>query len=250
MTNSARFINAYNKIDSCLRNIYNISAAVSFSDLIRRCAEKNYIVRSNETVLQDYARLRNAIVHKSTEEIVIAEPHDSVAHNIERLATLICTPPRATSVFAGRKVITIKAGNKLKDAIVLMRQSHYSNIPVYKDNQLIGILNNKIIVHKIGGEISEGRSVDRYLASASVEDVLEESYFDTYYRVCGRNTTIDNISEYFNSNRKLIAVIITENGMRTSKPLCIITTYDITEINRILDNYQEQETAKKRTKNG
>jgi CBS domain-containing protein len=238
MTNSARFILAYNKIDSCLRNVYNISSNVSFSEVIRRCAGKNYIVRSNETLLQDYARLRNAIVHKSTEEIVIAEPHLSVVENLEHIASLICTPPRVISVFGGRKVITIKSDAKLKDAIKLMRESHYSNIPVYKNTILKGILNNKIIVNKVGEQLAKKASVDAYLDNIATGDILDESYFDRYYRLCSKNTTLENIAEFFYSNRTLIAVLVTESGARTQKPLCIITTYDLTEINGILDNYQ------------
>lgn len=238
MTNSSRFIIAYNKIDSCLRNIYNYSSSISFSDLIKRCSVKNYIVRSNDTLLQDYARLRNAIVHKSTEEMIIAEPHDSVTANIEKLASLICTPPRALSIFKNRKVLTISSDARLKDAVKLMRESHFSNIPVYSNNVLKGILNNKIIVSKIGLQLERGASIDKYIDNTAVGDALDQTYFDTYYRLCSKKVTIDNLAEYFNQNRKLIAVLITENGVVTEKPICIITAYDLTEINNIIDNYQ------------
>lgn len=237
MANSQRFITAYNKIDSCLRSIYNLSANISFTDMVRRCADKNYIVRANETELADYARLRNAIVHKSTEEIIIAEPHIDVTENFERLAKLICTPPKAVSVFAKRKVITIEADTKLKNAIKLIRESHYSNIPVYKDMSLKGIINNKIIVNNIGRIIGEKLSIDDYVNRVTVGSVLEEGYFETYYTLCGKDVTLENLLNLFSENRRLIAALVTEHGTRLERPICIITAYDITEINEILDNY-------------
>lgn len=238
MTNSARFIIAYNKIDSCLRNIYNFSSSITFADLIRRCADKNQIVRSNETLLGDYARLRNAIIHKSTEEIIIAEPHTSVTEKLEQIAGLICTPPKALSVFGNRKVTTIDADTKLKFAIKLIRESHFSNIPVYKDTILKGILNNKIIVKKIGEQLGKGNSIDEYLNNETAAGILEEGYFDTYYKIFSKKVTLENLADAFFANRKLIAVLITETGERTQRPICIITAYDLMEINDILDNYQ------------
>lgn len=237
MTNSLRFITAYNKIDGCLRNIYDFNANISFSDMIRRCAEKNYVIRANETLLSDYGRLRNAIVHKSTDEIVIAEPHLSVVENFERLAELICTPPKAISIFGGRKVITIEADSKLNAAIKLMTESHYSNIPVYGNSILKGILNNKLIVNNIGRALAKSISIDEFLKKTDAGGILEEGYFETYYKVCDRNVTLESLVGMFSSNRRLIAVLVTHSGVRSERPICIITAYDLTQINEILDNY-------------
>lgn len=237
MDNATRFINAYNKIDNCLRSVYNFSPSMSFADMIRRCADKSYIVRANEQLLIDFSRLRNAIVHKSTVEMVIAQPHDNVTIQIEQLASLICAPPTALSLFGSRKVTTMPADIKLKDAIKLITDTHYSNIPVYKGNHLKGILNNKIIVDRIGAQIAKGRSVDEYLERETAEGALDESYFGTYYRLCPSGVTIDEVVELFSQHRKLLAVLITQDGLRNQKPMCIITTYDLAKIYNVLDDY-------------
>lgn len=239
MSNSVRFIIAYNKIDGCLRNIYNYSPSMSFSELVRRCSPKNYIVRSFETLLIDYSRLRNAIVHKSTDEMIIAEPHTEVTEKIEHIAKLICTPPSAISKFHDKKVTIIEGNTKLNNAIKLIRESKFSNIPVYSNNKLNGIINNKIIVNKIADQLVNNNSIDHYLKNETAAGVLDNNYFNTYYKLCNKKVTVEDVLESFYQNRKLLAVLITEHGLKTEKPICIITAYDLTEINSIIDNYQD-----------
>ena len=70
--NASRFIDAYNKIDHSLRAQYNLKRGQSFADVVRRCAELNSIVRKFEDLLIDYARLRNAIVHSSYDDMIIS----------------------------------------------------------------------------------------------------------------------------------------------------------------------------------
>jgi CBS domain-containing protein len=237
MSNAGRFIAAYNIIDNCLRNRLDLGTGVSFSEVVRRAAAKYYIVRENENLLNDYSRLRNAIVHKSTDEFIIAEPHISVVENIERIAGLIQTPPTVLSVFGQRKVTTIEWDAPLIDAIKLISASHYSNIPVYKGSLLKGIINNKIIVDSLGAEAARGGSIDKFVRERAVKSVLDERLFKIYYRLKGKNAKIDDIAQEFYLNRKLVAVLITENGFRTQRPLSIITAYDIMEINKILGDY-------------
>lgn len=105
-SNAIRFIDSYNKIDNTLRSIYGINDHTGFSDMIRRLAVKNYLVKLYEEELVSYARLRNAIVHKSTTEEVIAEPHDDVVAKIEQIERLVCIPPCALEV-VGKEMLFV-----------------------------------------------------------------------------------------------------------------------------------------------
>ena len=49
--NAAAFLSAYNKIDAQLRALYNFGSGQSFTDIVRRCAEKNAVVRRYEDEL-------------------------------------------------------------------------------------------------------------------------------------------------------------------------------------------------------
>ena len=68
--NAKRFINAYNRLDQGLRDIYSIKRSLNYSDMIRKVASVNTVVQKFEEDLIDYGRLRNAIVHGSCEEII------------------------------------------------------------------------------------------------------------------------------------------------------------------------------------
>ena len=72
-----RFISAYNRLDQGLRDIYSIKRTLNFADMIRKVATVNTVVKKFEEDLIDYGRLRNAIVHRSSDEI-IAEPNVDV----------------------------------------------------------------------------------------------------------------------------------------------------------------------------
>ena len=80
--NAAAFLSAYNKVDAQLRALYNFGGGQSFTDIVRRSAEKNSVVRRYENDLAEYARLRNAIVHQSMNGQIIAIPCDEVTEKM------------------------------------------------------------------------------------------------------------------------------------------------------------------------
>lgn len=150
-TNAQRFIQAYNTIDQTLRYLYNYKRSMSFSDIVRRSVPVNYLVRKYEDKLVDYGRLRNAIIHKSNDEFIIAEPHGDVVLDIENIAKLISTPPKVLEVVEPRKVVCATAETNIADVISLMTKTKYSNIPIYKNDELIGVASGRYIVEGIGG---------------------------------------------------------------------------------------------------
>ena len=82
-SNAKRFINAYNQIDYALRVQHNFKRSMGFSDMIRRAGAINHIVRKYEDDLITFGRLRNAIIHGSNDELLIAEPHEDIVLKIE-----------------------------------------------------------------------------------------------------------------------------------------------------------------------
>lgn len=238
MENSRRFINAYNQIDTTLRNVYGYKANMTFTDIVRRSVTENYIIRKYEDDLVAYARLRNAIVHRSSEDMVIAEPHSDVVEQIEKIATLVSTPPTVIETLSCGKVMTISGSTKLVEAVKLIAKTHYSNIPVYEDGRMLGIINNKIIVECLGAVVTSGKmTADVFLNSTSVGSILKSAPFDTYYTIMPKSATLSAVLSAFLKSRRLLAVIVTKNGTNLDEALTIVTPSDIMQINNILDNY-------------
>ena len=130
--NAAEFINSYNKIDAQLRQLYDFKPSQSFSDMVRRSAEKNGVVRKYENDLMDFARLRNAIVHQSTDGKIIAVPCDEVVEEIQLIERLLCTPPTIGATLREKRIVSVDDSISLKQVIRLIANTNYSNLPVYR----------------------------------------------------------------------------------------------------------------------
>lgn len=235
--NSKRFLDAYNNIDYALKRRYDFHRSMGFSDLIRKTASLNYIVRKYEDCLIDYGRLRNAIVHNNNEDFVIAEPHNSVVENIEHIEKLITTPPRALDSVAIRDVLTVPAGKSMRDVIMLMSSSGYSNLPVYKNGALIGVANGQKIINSMGQYLLSGGKPMTFLDNVQIEDMLSSIENTNYYCVKKEDCTVEDALEEFNSNHKLLAILFTKRGTTNELPVGIMTASNIVEAQNVIENY-------------
>lgn len=236
-SNAERFIAAYNNIDYSLRTIYDFKRSMSFSDVVRRSVVLNSVVRKYEEDLIDFGRLRNAIIHQGNSKYIIAEPHDDIVEKIEKLAMLISEPPIAMDRVGNKEVITINHDMKLKSAIELIYRTGYSNLPVYRGEHLIGVINGRKMVNVIGQKLTEDVNIQEFLENTSVGEVIADMGEDYYFMLANEKLTIDEAMNFFENNRKLLIILITKDGKDTSKPLKIISAADIIDMKKILDVY-------------
>jgi len=233
--NAKRFINAYNRLDQGLRDIYSIKRTLNYSDMIRKVATVNTVVKKFEEDLVNYGRLRNAIVHDNGDEI-IAEPNTAVVEKLEKIARLINTPPKVVDCLKKRKVFVVQGETTLKDVVFEMGKKGYSIIPVYISGTLIGVLNRKMIVDSIAEFISRGKNIDEAMSQPVSEctNIFGET---NHYEIVPANITVENLMYIFEQNRKLSSVILTKNGNYNEMPEAVVVSADIIDLNKILDNY-------------
>lgn len=236
-SNAERFLTAYNNIDYGLRTIYGFKRSMSFSDVVRRSVVLNSVVRKYEDDLIDYGRLRNAIVHQGNHKFIIAEPHDDIVENIERLAELITEPPLAVDMVGNKEVITINHDMKVADAMDLIYRTGYGNLPTYQGEKLVGILNARKLLSVLGERVNVGVNLETFVRETAVGEILPQMGDDYYFMLADQKLTIDNAMNYFENNRKLLIILITKDGKDTGKPLKIISNADIIDMKRILDVY-------------
>jgi len=125
----------------------------------------------------------------------------------------------------------------LKDLIKLIAQSGYSNIPIYKDGGLIGVANGQRILDKIGFALTEGKNINEYIETFKAEHAIISQSTHKYFEVVSNEATIEEVLRLFYTNRKLVAVLITKDGLANETPFGMITASDILEMNKILENY-------------
>lgn len=237
ISNANRFIAAYNAIDSSLRSIYGLKRSLNFSEVIRKTVLLNSVVRKYEDDLIDYGRLRNAIVHKGNSNFVIAEPHDEVVEKMEGISRLIATPPLAYDKISTHEVLCVNGTDILSDAIKLMARSGYSNLPVYTNNSLVGVLNGQRLMDILGRHLVAGDNIQKFIEKVTVGDIIKELDNEHYYCLVDEKITIEQVMNLFETNNKLLIVLISRAGSEDYPPLGIITKDDVIEMQKVLDVY-------------
>ncbi len=236
-TNSQRFLSAFNSIDYAIKTRYNLNRTMGFSEAVRKAVAFNFTIRKYEEDLVVYGRLRNAIVH-SNEDFVIAEPNIEVVEKIEKIEKILTTPPRALETVARRDVLTVHASKSMRDVILLIASSSYSNIPVYNDNnEIIGIANGQKILDSMGKFLLAGGEINSFLDAVKIEDMLSKIENSNYYVFANKDITVEQALMMFHQNNKLLAIIITQRGGVRERPLGIMTGTDVVKMNKILENY-------------
>lgn len=235
-SNAKRFIEAYNRLDQGMRDIYGIKRSMTFSDMIRQTASVSTVIKKYKDELIDFARLRNAIVHNNTDDEIIAEPNEEIVLKLELIARLVTTPPRVVDSIAARSVFSVQASAKLSAVLAELYKTGYSVVPVYDKKQLIGVINRKMIVDCIGKCILERQDIDDFMSGA-IEDRIQIKAYSSHFEVVPSNITIDNMLYLFQQNRKLSVVIITPNGNYDEEPVGVVVANDTIEMQSILDKY-------------
>lgn len=236
-TNAERFITAYNNIDYGLRSIYNFKRSMTYSDVVRRCVVLNSVVRKYEEDLIDFGRLRNAIIHHGNSKYTIAEPHDDIVEKIEKLAELISAPPVALGRVGNKEVVTIDFNTSIAQTMEIMHRTGYSNLPIYNQEKLVGVLNRGKLMDVLGKKISEEIDLQDYVSNTPVGEIVADMGEDSYYILADERLTIEAAMNYFESNRKLLIILITKDAKENGRPLSIISYTDIIDMKKILDIY-------------
>lgn len=236
-TNAMRFLSAFNNIDYAIKTRYNMNRSMGFSEAVRKAVAFNFTVRKYEDDLVSYGRLRNAIVH-GNDDFVIAEPHIDVVEKIEKIERLLTTPPKALDVVARRDVLSVHASKSMREVIMLISSSSYSNLPVFNDdNEIVGIANGQKILDAFGRFLLAGGKTETFLDSVKIEDMLSHIENNDYYAFANKDITVEQALMLFHQNSKLLAILVTTNGGAKEKPLGIMTGSDVLKMNKILENY-------------
>jgi predicted transcriptional regulator len=222
--NSERFITAFNRIDKAMDGELQNSKGIGFSKAVRILTRYNAVVRRYKDDLLEFAELRNAIVHNRTDTIqVIAEPHDSVVEQIEKIEREI-TQPRLVIPHFERSVHSFQYNDTLSKLLHAIQEKGYSKFPVYADGEFRGLVTESGITKWLANH------KDHSIKEVLIEEILPFEK-DTNHQFIEKNTSVYEAVELFKEQigkgNRIAALLITENGKPQGKLLGIITTWDI-----------------------
>ncbi|HEY8424353.1 MAG TPA: CBS domain-containing protein [Clostridia bacterium] len=233
VSNASKFIEAYNIIDRTLRVQYGYKDNISFSELIRQTSNQNQLIKKYSDELYDFGRLRNAIVHKSTDKI-IAQPNDEVVELICHIAKLLTSPPLAIDVVKKREIIAFQDEDSVYDLIEAIYKHNYSNIPVYQGDRVIGIVNSKQVLNVLIKILQTKQTLNfDDIKKIKLRDVARIDY-DEYVFMSSSSSIIDVLTVCAHKPR-LKAALLTRYGDNTAPVLAVITSSDWLTFNNILD---------------
>ncbi|WP_099771385.1 CBS domain-containing protein [Mesotoga sp. H07.pep.5.3] len=148
MENSVGFLRAFATTEGYFSRFNEDYRIDGYSRSLRGLSKSDKVLRSFLDILLEYAELRNVIVQTVTADTgPIAEPHDEVVQDIERIARMLNDPPRITSVFGYEKVAKIDTNDSLEKALKIIAERSYSQIPLYDGDQFKGILTTNAIAN-------------------------------------------------------------------------------------------------------
>ncbi|QCJ42984.1 CBS domain-containing protein [Bacillus sp. S3] len=231
---SERFEVAYNQVHEALRDIVQINDE-RFVVLVKVGAKKYQIIETFKKDLEQYARLRNAIVHEKMEVgFYIAEPNAKVVSHIEKIANVLSRPNYALSI-ASKKVVYFDVQDSILKVTDAIKEYGYSKFPIYKNKKCIGLLTAGSIVKWMAQHMEAGRV---NLSDIRVSAILEYEK-DRPIEIVNKSINIFEVENIFEKahkkKRKIEGVIITENGSDDEVPLGIITAWDLIEIDYTVD---------------
>jgi predicted transcriptional regulator len=231
---SERFEVAFNQVHDAMKDIVQINDE-RFVVLVKVGAKKYQMIETFKKDLEQYAKLRNAIVHEKMEiGYYIAEPNAKVVEHIEKIANVFTRPNYALTI-ASKKVIYFDYNDSIFKVISAIRDFGYSKFPIYKNKECVGLLTAGTIVKWMAKNM-EGSIVN--LADIHVYDILKNEKVQPIH-IVPKSVNIFEVENIFGKShkekQKLEGVIITENGRSNEAPLGIITAWDLIEIDYTIE---------------
>lgn len=230
---SERFEVAFNRIHSWMQRTAHNAPTDKYSELLRINYPRHSIIRKYYHDLKMYGRLRNSLVHdKIALDFYIAEPHEKVVEKIEMIASQVSDPKMALEI-ATRPVIYFKEDTSLIEVLKIIQKRAYSQFPIYDGNGFKWLLTSNCIAQKLADTLLEG---GRTIKDAKISD-LEHLHSKRYVEFAQKSSDIFSVEDIFEKyhleNKKLEAVLITENGKASERPIGIITPWDLVEIDTL-----------------
>ncbi len=231
LSNAERFITIYNEIDHKLRLMLHEEVWVSYHELVERAARFNRVVREYEENLKLIGSLRNVVVHRSTNQI-IAEPAPFIINLADRIKEMLNAPPKVIPKFQ-KKVFIAEGTDSIKKVARMMKQNNFTRVPIYNDNNFLFLSTAGTIVRFIA------ENVDANLNEISISEVMPFMEHKDNFRFISKSTDIFKLAEtfeiYHKNGKKMDAVLITETGSKSEKPIGMVTLFDVGEIYRQME---------------
>ncbi|OFN77491.1 MULTISPECIES: CBS domain-containing protein [Corynebacterium] len=224
----ARFFSAFNDIEQFLRQAVGAKNSDSFWWIVDRAHDKHLLSKRQAEQLKDLGNLRNAIAHgRYFDGEPIATPHPQVLAQLENLQRLLTDPPTAQSLLANREVTTLGPDTPIMEALRLINRTGYSQIPIYDSGAYQALLTTNVIARWVAADLGDDGVVNAASISAVLEFAEKKDRAEFLPRNASAQEVIDALTEPAADGTHPSAVLLTEQGKPSQRPLAIATPADL-----------------------
>lgn len=227
MTNSEKFLKAYNEIDKFLIKDGNFDSYKSYTYKLKNSSNRS--VRRFKDELIAMGELRNAIVHNpKIGEKAIAEPHDNITERIQYIRDSLIKPETVNKFFF--EVVGANEDETATDVLKKMKEYSFSQFPVFNGEKITEVINSNTVARWCASNIDDEGTL--LIENLKIKDLLDHVEFKYNFKMVDRTTTIDEVYFLFidhikKNNCNLDVVFITHNGKNGEKLLGCVTIDDI-----------------------
>ena len=231
-----RFMAAFNEIEAHFRRELRRDEFVRFMDMADEYRQRRLLTQPQHEELRVFAGLRNAIQHsRYYEGKPIAEPVEQVVVRIERLRDQLMSPPTVSQLIQG-PVLTCAPSDLLRKPLRDMHARDFSQVPVYDGDRCIDLLTTNAIARWLAANFNDDG--DLVHEEPRVQDVLRCA--EDYEKVTAlpRNAPValalDLLSEAASGTKQLSALLVTQSGKLTERPLGLLNRFDVPALAKAL----------------
>lgn len=225
MGKTEELVGLYYKLRDYLRELTGSTHGTGFDELVDKAAEKNGIVKSEARRIKDFGKLGDTIWNHNFYQI--AEPTKKAFSEFKRLVENITSPKNLIPTFRA-EIKCFSPKSQLVTALRYMRDNDFSQV-VIKDRGKLSLLTAEGVAKWLEQQTDKNIIT---LDEVKIGDALACDLPNTFV-VMGPEDTIYDAQQAFKtsiekSRPRLFAVLITDNGKRTGKPIGIVTPWDLT----------------------
>ncbi|MEZ4521141.1 MAG: CBS domain-containing protein [Thermomicrobiales bacterium] len=221
------FLALYTTMEEFLSKQAGPNPPDSWSAMVEEVSPRNTTVKRYAYSLKAFGRLRNAILHNPRyPDRFIAEPLADAVEEFRQISNIVISPPRLGDE-PNLELQPFKRSCSLKKALEHMGENEFSQI-IVRDEDGLGLITSEDIARWLENQI-EG--TDILVLDARLED-LRPYELPGSFQVMGVTKTLFDAEAAFHrpprsDESRLFAIIVTNNGKRTGKPVRIVTPWDV-----------------------
>lgn len=231
---SSRFLDAFNRIEDWMRNQLNAPERTEFVELLDGCAKARSGIRRHVSTLKRFARLRNLIAHNYSHDRPLAVPTSQTVEQIVNIKNEFLSPPLLLSV-ATSPVQTCCPTDPLGCSVKKMHDGVFSQMPLYDGDHFVGLLTTETIARWLACNLANGFGLVEEKPLVEVLPHQEDAENHTFLsRTSSVADGLTAFAKFLRRGKSLDAILITQNGRSTEKPLGIVTIHDIPKLRQTI----------------